>query len=302
MPLTLSTSSNFQQSGSGMSQIAISESIQHVEPAGPSLSLVNRKDIPSGHFQVNLPIWGRISAAQLTEGVDLSDPEDVTVTVRTLTGARHGALVFLSDRLIHQNVEDVAAEVGMMLGNADGRLLEDDIVALYDGFNTSQPGAGVNGSLLHIGWAVAFLRTDNNTSFGPIPSNPNAVLHAEHIRRLVQDVVGIQAAGTVGLSANPVPTGISQDVIENYWRGTNPLYGINIYHSGRITRDGGNDSIGGIFAREPLWVAMEQEYRGAIERDESLFGEELVGSDVHGEAEAVDEWGFEFLAAADANT
>jgi len=301
MALTLSTSSTFQSSGDGMSKIAISESVANVEPAGPSLSLVNRKEIPKGHFQTNLPFWGRVSASSITEGVDLADPQDITVTVRTLTGSRHGALVFLSDRLAHQQQEDVASEVGMMLGNGVGRLLEDDIVSLYDGFSTSQPGAGNNGSLLHLGWAVAYLGTDNNTSFGPIPSRPSAVLHAEHIRRLVQDVTGIQAGGSVGLSANPIPKGISEDVIENYWRGNDRLYSIKIFESGRITRDGSNDAKGAIFAKQALWVAMENEYKGARERDESLFGVELVGSAVWGEGEAVDTWGYEFYAAADAN-
>ena len=295
MALTLSTSSTFQNSGSGMSKIAISESIQHVEPAGPSLQVVNRKEIPAGHFQVNLPIWGRISSASLTEGVDLTDPQDVTVTVRTLTGTRHGALIFLSDRLIDQNVESVAAESGGMLGNSVGRLLESDIVTLYDGFSTSQPGAGNAASILHLGWANAYLRTDNNTSFGAAPERPNAVLHPEQIRRLWQDVSGIQAAGSVGLAAQPIPEGMTEDVVKE------TLTGIKIMESGVISRDGSGDAKGGIFAKQALWVAMEQEYKAAIQRDESLFGEELVGSAVWGEGEAVDTWGYELYSAADAN-
>ena len=301
MALTLSTSSTFQNSGSGMSKIAISESIQHVEPAGPSLQVVNRKEIPSGHFQINLPIWGRISSASLTEGVDLTDPQDVTVTVRTLTGTRHGALIFLSDRLIDQNVESVAAESGGMLGNSVGRLLESDIVTLYDGFSTSQPGAGNNASILHLGWANAYLRTDNNTSFGPAPSRPNAVLHPEQIRRLWQDVSGIQAGGSVGLAAQPIPEGITSEVVQEYFRGNERLTGMKVYESGVISRDGSDDALGGIFAKEALWVAMEQEYKAAIQRDESLFGEELVGSSVWGEGEAVATWGYELLSNAAAN-
>lgn len=301
MALTLSTSSTFQSSGDGMSKIAISESIAHVEPAGPSQGLVNKKEIPKGHFQVNLPIWGRIAAASLTEGVDLADPEDVTVTVRTLTGTRHGALVFLSDRLRDQNSEDIVAEVGQMLGNGVGRLLEDDIVVLYDGFSTSQPGAGTNGGVRHLGWARAYLDTDNNTSFGPVPSVPVAVLHAEQIRRLWQDITGQQASGAVGLSANPIPTGMSESAIENYFRGNEKLTGLKVWHSGRITRDASNDSKGAVFARQALWLAMEKTYSGADQRDESLFGSELVGSAVWGEAEAVDTWGYEFYSATDAN-
>lgn len=301
MALTLSTSSTFQNSGSGMSKIAIAASIDHVEPAGPSLQVVNRKEIPKGHFQINLPIWGRISSASLTEGVDLTDPQDVTVTVRTLTGTRHGALIFLSDRLIDQNVESVAAESGGMLGNSVGRLLESDIVTLYNGFSTSQPGAGNNASILHLGWANAYLRTDNNTSFGPAPSRPNAVLHPEQIRRLWQEVSGIQAGGTVGLAAQPIPEGITKEVVTEYFRGNERLTGMRVYESGVISRDGDDDAIGGIFAKEALWVAMEQEYKAAIQRDESLFGEELVGSSVWGEGEAVDTWGYELLSNAAAN-
>ena len=78
---TISTTSNL----SDMSAIVIADSIQNVEPAGPTNQLVNRFDIPQGSKQINLPIWGRMTASALTEGQDLQTAKQLAVTVRNLT-------------------------------------------------------------------------------------------------------------------------------------------------------------------------------------------------------------------------
>ena len=240
-----------------------------------------------------------MSAAALTEGVDLFSPTVVAATVRNVPASEHGILTFVSDRLQHQNNEDVLAQIGVQHGNALGRLMDDDLLVLVDGFSLSAPGAGLAATFLHITGAISQLNSEQSTTFGPVPSQPNCVLNPEQIRRMVQEVAGMQGGTTTGMSANPIPSGISEDVIKRYWRGNDALFGVPIFMDGNIAIDGNGDSKGGVFAKEALALAMEQEVRVGDEPDISLRGTEIVSVGVWGELEIVDQWGVEIFSAAD---
>ena len=294
--LTLTGSSSL----SDMSKIIVAESIDNVEPSAPMMDLVMRYDIEAGSKQINVPIWGRQSAVALTEGVDLSVPQQVTATVVSLTASEHGILSFVSDRLRHENNENVLSAVGTMHGRAVGRLLDSDLLTLLDSFSTSKPGAGSNATFQTIAGAVSLLRTDNAT-FGPAPSKPNAVLHPEQIRRLTQELAGIQAGGTGAAAGAVVPEGPSAEVISSYWRGNDPIFGVPIYEDGNIDNTvSSTNAKGGVFAREALALAMENEIAAEEERDASLRGTEIVTVGTWGESEIVDTWGVEILSATDA--
>ena len=225
MPLSLSGTGNLQS----MSKIVVTNAIDNVEPVAVMKELVTTYDIPAGHYQVSVPIWDRMSAAALTEGVDLFSPTVVAATVRNVPASEHGILTFVSDRLQHQNNEDVLAQIGVQHGNALGRLMDDDLLVLVDGFSLSAPGAGLAATFLHITGAISQLNSEQSTTFGPVPSQPNCVLNPEQIRRMVQEVAGMQGGTTTGMSANPIPSGISEDVIKRYWRGNDALFGVPIF-------------------------------------------------------------------------
>jgi hypothetical protein len=261
--------------------------------------LVSRYDIPQGSKQVNIPIWGRNDAAALSEGVDITTPQQLSVTVTSITSSEHGILTFVSDRLTRQNNEDILSHVGDVQGGALGRLLEDDLITLFDGFSNSIGSAGSNLTYRDIAGAVSFLKTDNNSSFGMAPGQPNAVMHPEQIRRFVQEVTGIQAGGS-GMAAQPIPEGITADVIQNYFRGNERAFGVPIFQSGVLSRDGSGDAKGAVFVPGALALAMAHEMEAEEERDASLRGTEMVMVGEWGEAEVADPWGVEMLGAADA--
>ena len=163
--LSLSDSSSLED----MSKIIVAEAIANVEPSAPMADLVSRYDIPSGSKQVNVPIWGRQSAVALTEGVDIAVPQQVTATVVNLTASEHGILSFISDRLKHENNENVLSAVGTMHGRAVGRLLDSDLITLLDGFSTTVPGAGNAATAQTIAGFDTGVRSNN-----PIPEGPSA--------------------------------------------------------------------------------------------------------------------------------
>jgi len=294
--LTLSSSSSL----SDMSKIIIANAISNIEPAGPTNQLVARYDIPKGAKQVNVPIWGRNDAAALSEGVDISAPQQLSVSVTSITASEHGILTFVSDKLTRQNNEDILSHVGEVQGGALGRLLEDDLIVLFDGFSNSIGTAGSFLTLYHVAGAVSYLKTDNDSSYGMAPGTPNGVFHPEQIRGFVQEMTGIQGGGTTGMAAQPIPEGITAEVVQNYFRGNEQAFGVPIFQSGVLSRDGSGDTKGAIFVPQAIALAMAHEMEAENERDASLRGTEVVMVGEWGESEIADPWGVEMLGAADA--
>ena len=264
--------------------------------------MVSRYDLAKGEKQKNIPLWGRLTASALTEGVTIQNAQQVSVTVRNVTASEHGVLTFVSDVLQRENSEDVLAEVGMMQGLALGRLRESDLVTLFDSVTgLSVPGAGSNFGFRQLAGAVSYMQTDNNASFGPSPGGRvNAVLHPEQIRRLVEDDSGLQAGGSTTMAAGARPSGPSDDVINNYWRGQETRFGVQIYSSGVISRDGSGDSKGCVFAPQAFALCMAKEIDAEDDRDIRSRGTDIVTVGTWGETEIVDEWAVEVYSATDA--
>ena len=293
--LTLSSSSSL----SDMSNIVIASAISNIEPAGPTNQLVSRYDIPQGAKQVNIPIWGRNDAVAVTEGIDISAPEQLSVTVTSVTASEHGIMTFVSDRLSRQNNEDILAHVGEVQGGALGRLLESDLTTLFDSFTNS---IGASGSLLtyyHVAGAVSYLKTDNSSTYGMAPGTPSGVFHPEQIRGFVQEVTGIQGGGTTGMAAQPIPEGITAEGIQSYFRGNEKIFGIPIFQSGVLARSS-NASKGAVFVPGAIALAMAHEMEAEEERDASLRGTEMVMIGEWGEAQDADPWGVEMLGKSQA--
>jgi len=282
--LTLSSSSSL----SDMSKIIIANAIANIEPAGPTNQLVARYDIPKGAKQVNVPVWGRNDAAALSEGVDISAPQQLSVSVTSITASEHGILTFVSDKLTRQNNEDILSHVGEVQGGALGRLLEDDLIVLFDGFSNSIGSAGSFLTLYHVAGAVSYLKTDNDSSYGMAPGTPNGVFHPEQIRGFVQEMTGIQGGGTTGMAAQPIPEGITAEVVQNYFRGNEQAFGVPIFQSGVLSRDGSGDTKGAVFVPQAIALAMAHEMEAENERDASLRGTEVVMVGEWGESEIAD--------------
>jgi hypothetical protein len=302
MPLSLSTNT-LTKNGSAaggtfqdISNILLAEAIDNIEPAAPNKELVTNITIPSGHYQVTVPIYGRTTAAALTEGVDISPVQGPEVAnVVTQTASEHGVMTFVSDRLAYQGNDDAIAVVGEQHGRAVGRLLDQDIIGLFGSFDQTLGSVATDLNLASIAVAVGYLRSDDST-YGPAPNPINASLHPEQIRRLVTDVAG-QTASLSSFGGDPIPTGLSEDVVKNYMRGRDPLFGVPIIESPNITRSS-NDATGAVFSQRALHLAMEQEIRAEEERDASLRGTEIVTVGVWGQGQTVGAWGVGMLGDA----
>ena len=286
--LSLSSTSNLTNG----QRIIIASAKEAFEPAAPDPDLIESERIPTGSKQWDISTYARLTDAQaLTEGVDLSSVQQLATNTLQLTPAEHGILVTLSNRLIRrQGDSSVVTVAGRQIGSSLRRRMAKDVIALYDGFSKSIVNTGNAMDITHFRGAAAYLLTDNNSSFGPAPMPLQAALHIEQISDIIADLSDTAPRGTT--------TGITEELINRWWRGSDRLYGIPIFHSGNIERDSGNDAKGAIFASGALYMVIANDSDVTEEDDNSLRAREYGIFQEWAEGERADPHGVEVFSDA----
>ena len=286
--LSLSSTSNLTNG----QRIVIASAKEAFEPAAPDPDLIDSERIPTGSKQWDISTYARLTDAQaLTEGVDLSSVQQLATNTLQLTPAEHGILVTLSNRLIRrQGDSSVVTVAGRQIGSSLRRRMAKDVISLYDGFSKSIVGASAGMDITHFRGAAAYLLTDNNSSFGPAPMPLQAALHIEQISDIIADLSDTAPRGTT--------TGITEELINRWWRGSDRLYGIPIFHSGNIERDSGDDAKGAIFSSGALYMVIANDSDVTEEDDNSLRAREYGIFQEWAEGERADPHGVEVFSDA----
>jgi|TARA_Y100001963_G_C6768951_1_gene443779 hypothetical protein len=284
--LSLSSTSNL----SSGQKILVASAFDAFEPAAPNADLVRNERIPQGHKQWDVLTYARLSDANaLTEGVDLAQSEQLVTNSLSITPAEHGIIATLSKRLIRrQGDKNVMAGTGEMLGASLRRRLDKDVIALYDGFSKSTPGASLALDITHFRGAAAYLMTDNDSSYGPAPMPYNAALHPEQISDIIADVTDTSPRGTT--------TGFTEELIHRWWAGSDRLYSIQIFNAANIERDSSGDSKGAIFNQDALVLVMANEAEATEQPDHSARVLELGIFQEWSEGERADSHGVEIYS------
>ena len=287
--ISLSSTSNLTNG----QRIVIASAKEAFEPAAPDPDLIESERIPTGVKQWDISTYARLTDAQaLTEGVDLSSVQQLATNTLQLTPAEHGILVTLSNRLVRrQGDSSVVTVAGRQIGSSLRRRMAKDVIALYDGFSKSIVGTGAAMDITHFRGAAAYLLTDNNTNFGPAPMPLHAAMHIEQISDIIADLSdpGAVASSRFGLSA---------DMVQRWWRGSDRLYGIPIFHSGNIERATNNDAKGAIFASGALYMVIANDADVTEEDDNSLRAREYGIFQEWAEGERADPHGVEVFSDA----
>jgi len=266
-------------------KILVANAKMAFEPAAPDPDLIDSVRIPNGHKQWDVLTYARLSdAASLTEGVDLTSSQQLVAASLSVTPAEVGIIATLSKRLMRrQGDADVVGSAGTMIANSLRRKQAKDVISLYDGFSKSTPGAGSAIDITHFRGATAYLMTDNSSAYGPAQPPFHAALHIEQISDIILDITDTAPRGTT--------SGITDEMISPWWKTSDRLYGVQVYHSGNIEADGSDDAKGAIFAKEALVMVMANDAESTEEDDNSLraveygiFQEWATGerADVHG--------------------
>ena len=281
--LSISSTSNL----SSGQKTFIASAREAFEPAAPDPDLVESQRIAAGFKQWDVLTMARLtSASALTEGVDLTSAQQLVANSLSITPSEHGIIATLSKRLIRrQGDQNVVSTAGRLCANSLRRRQALDVIALYDGFSKSVVGAGNAMDVTTFRGSVAYLLTDNSSSYGPAPVPLHAALHIEQISDIILDITDTAPRGTT--------SGFTDDMLQRWWRGRDRLYGVEVFHSGNISRNGSDDSKGALFSKEALVMVMANDAEVTEEDDNSLRAIEYGCFQEWGEGERADAHGVE---------
>lgn len=295
--LSISSTSNLT---SGQ-KIVIAAARTAFEPAAPDPDLVGSERIGVGEKQWDVSTYARLAQADaLTEGADLSSVQQLRSNVLTITPSEHGIIATLSKRLIRRQADSNAvATAGTQQGQSLRRRMANDVIALYDGFSKEAGSAGTTLDITHFRGSVAYLLTDNDSDYGPAPMPLRAALHIEQISDIIVDISDPSTAAASALTtAGGRPAGFGDALLQNWWKGSDRLYGVKIFHSGNISRDSLDDAKGAIFAEDALHLVMANDADATEETDNSLRAVEYGLFQEWGEGERADPHGVEVYSDA----
>ena len=213
----------------------------------------------------------------MTEGTDLTS-STVSTSGVTVTVGEVGAQVLLTD-MAAMGAGNPAQELGTVLGNAIATKIDQDLIALFDGFSASLGAAAQEITVADLFKAAATLRANKAT--GPV----YAVVHPYHAYQL--------SANLTNTFANPNGGDLQNEAMRNGFVGS--VGGIEVYQSANVAVDGSGDAKGCVFTREAICMAMKRDFNLETERDASNRAFELNATAVYGVAELDDSYGVEML-------
>ena len=268
-------------------KILVAAAREAYEPAAPDPDLIEQHRIPQGHKQWDILTYARLtSASALSEGVDLSSSQQLVAASLSVTPSEHGVIATLSNRLVRrQGDSNVVSTAGKMLSSSLRRRQALDVISLYDGFSKTSPGANTALDITTFRGAVAYLLTDNDSGYGPAPMPLHAALHIEQISDVIEQITDTAPRGTT--------SGFTDELLQRWWKGSDRLYGVQIFHSGNIERDSSGDSKGALFAKEALAMVMANNADVTEQQDHSLRAVEYGIFQEWGEGERADPHGVE---------
>ncbi len=271
-------------------RIVIEQARYTAEHNAPMLQLVEKFKLAEGVKQIDVPKVGQFTAQSVGDGVDITDEQDIGMTITTLTTSEVGMKIILTDKLVRQMQEDTMKIVGRQAGDAMARKKNGDLTALFGSLNGGSDlgSAGFDMEIGNYSVLINFMRAAS------APKPWQVVHHPGALTAFAMSTFGY-AGGTAGGQPNPsggailAETDIGKKILQDFYAFT--LAGVPAYHDGNLTTDALDDAVGAIFSRSALAYAESIEYRQEIERDASLRANELVWVSDYGVFELDDTYG-----------
>ena len=225
--------------------------------------LFTRMMLGKGNKSQYIPKFGRVTANDLTDGVDMTQAQNLTITGTTHVTDEAGCKVIITRKLQNQLVEDAYKAAGTVIGNAMTKKIDQDGLGLFSGLDSGLGAAAATFSIDYFQAAVS-------QCFGqeePVPQPMSGVIHPYQLHEVVD------ALATPG--SNTVSDAAFNAALRQYWRGNEKLFGVPIYSSGRISVDGADDAYGAVFSKLAFIYLVGWEPDNWIEEDKSLRGWEI---------------------------
>ena len=241
-------------------------------------NLVKNYTIAGGGESVEVPIYSAISAAAVAEATDLSNTA-VNPTSVTITASEVGVMTTLTDLARNSAPRNVAADIGRLFGEGIAKKMDQDLIALFDGFSTAVGDGTAAITAAGIFNAASTLRAAG------LPLNEcYAVLHP----KIAFDL----KANLTNTFANPNAGDLQNEALRSGFIGQ--IAGVSVFESSNMSNTGNTgDYKGAVFHKDALALAMMQDIKIETQRDASLRADEIVATAVYGVGELHDSYGVE---------
>lgn len=264
---------------------------------GNLTTLVQNDPLPNGVGTTwNSPKFGTYTAYSLTQGVDMSQQQDLAATNIVITPAEVGVQAVFTWKSLAQWSENVISRAGEIMRRAMDRKKDTDISGLFTGLDRALGAAAQTMSVGHLTAAVSALAggsTGTADAAITVGTGTNVVeegpfigaFRPEQLHRLSQAILGgggyhTSSPSQTAQGLNGGPGSLQNEIGRN---GVAALFhgevaGVQLYRSANIARDSSNDAIGAVFVKGAM-VYVPMEYKGTgdemIEDDKSLRASEL---------------------------
>ena len=209
---------------------------------------------------VNVPIYPVQTASTLTEGNEISNTA-VSTNQAQLTVSTAAIRTLVTDLARTSASSNVVADLGRLFGEAIAKKIDQDLLALFSGFSTVVGSNSTTFSAALLAQAIAKLRGN------AVPSDELACVVHPYI------AYDLKSALT-NTYANPNAGIIQNDAMRTGYVGT--LFGVPVFESSNIA-DSTGDSVGGVFHRMALGLAMIGDIGIETQRRASYLGDDVIG-------------------------
>ena len=223
--------------------------------------LVKKYSLAPGQGKtVNVPIYPVQTAAALTEGNEIANTA-VSTNQAQLTVSTAAIRTLVTDLARTSSSSNVVADLGRLFGEAIAKKIDQDLMALFSGFSTVVGSNTTTFSAALLAQAIAKLRGN------AVPSDELACVVHPYV------AYDLKSALT-NTYANPNAGIIQNDAMRTGYVGT--LFGVPVFESSNIA-DSTGDSVGGVFHRMALGVAMIGDIGIETQRRASYLGDDVIG-------------------------
>jgi hypothetical protein len=256
---------------------------------------IRKETLPTGQGgAVNIPKYGTVNTAALTEGIDMAQAQEINDTGLAITPAEFGAQVVLTDMMLITVKDEFFRVAGRILGDSFDRQREQTLCDDMDNFSVALGSAG---TALNVGHAMASYATIKynapaNASAGrggePGPDPVYLFVTPSQIHSLRKTMVG-----GIGAAAN---TQVAPDLTRTQYQDEFMVGGVNVRGTINFSKDTNDDVKGGALSKEALiGVQLGAGPSAEKERDASLRAWEVNFVGRWARAEYNDAWGREML-------
>ena len=221
-----------------------------------------------------IPVYPEVSAEGLTDGSDLTTIDDINPTAVNITAAEVGVRVDVTDLLAESSAQNLAADVGTMIGNSIGEKIDTDVFAQFASLTAQVNTSGATAGELtpdDVLQAIYTLRGQNapTDADGDYHCVINPSVGFSLAKKLTEGGYAASVAGAVSDLGNSI---LSSSAFMG------KMFNAKVFMSTQVATDSASDSVGAVFSPQCFGHVIKRPLVIREQRDESLRLTEYVGT------------------------